>query len=115
FTRLQLFFRYMSAGMHKRQPVTFQLLHDKSFASKKAGAQFFLKFYSHRYALGGAEKRILLANHLAAKPVQVERNDLAGIGRSKTDLLFPLSGIGESRHKQAFTGQYPFPRRHEFA
>ena len=101
--------------MHEGHTIAFQLLHNKTLAAKEAGAQLALEFNAYRYTLGRAEEGILLTDHLATKPDQVEWNDLPRIGRSEEHFLLAAADIGVGGHEQAFTCKNAFAGGHQLA
>ena len=100
FARREVTLEQSAARMHEGEPVALELLHDEAFAAEEAGAEFALERDAERDAARGAEERILLAQERAAKRGEIERHDLARIGRGKGDA--PLAGryVGVDRGEQ---------------
>jgi hypothetical protein len=73
----------------------------------KAHPDLALERDANRHAAGGAQKRVLLTDQLAAKLLEIHRQDLAGIWRRKRDLMLAAPLVGEHGHEQAFTGDEP--------
>ena len=91
--------------MQKRHAVTIEFLHDEALAAKKSGAELFLERDTKRHALGGAQKRVFLADEGATNLLEVDRHDLARIGRTESDLAFFAAGIGVDRGEQRLASQ----------
>ena len=45
----------------------------------------------------------------------MDRDQVSGIGRAKSHMCFFVSAVCENRHEQAFTGEEPFTRPHQFS
>ena len=71
--------------MHEGQAVTFQLLQDETFATEEPCTDTLVETDADLRAMGGAEKRILLADQRAADLAEHDRHHAAGIGRGETD------------------------------
>ncbi len=93
--------------MDERQAVAGQLLQDEALAAEEAGAELLLECDADADALGGAEKRILLADHRVAVLLQIQRNDPPGVGGRKGNLLLPGGRVAEERHEERLAGQHP--------
>ena len=76
-----------AAGVDEGEAVALELLQDEALAAEEAGAELLLEGDADRDPLRGAEEGVLLAEHLAAVLLEVERDDLAGVGRRERDLL----------------------------
>ena len=99
---------YGAAGMEEYQTVPVKLLHDKSFAAEQAGKDFALKKDAYGNAFGGTEKAVLLAYQAAADLIQMNRDDISGVGGAEGNPGLALPGVGEYGHKQAFPCQQAF-------
>ncbi len=93
-----------AAGVHEAEAVAFEPLHDKSLAAEQADADLPLERDPDRDAARGAEERVLLADQLPAQFLQVQREDLPGVGGRERHLLFAGSLVGEHRHEEALAG-----------
>src|SRR5262249_41419683 len=91
-----------AAGVYERPTVAGQPLHDEAFAPEQTHAEFLLKCDPDAYAFRGAKERFLLHDHLAAEIAQVNRNNLARVGRAERDTLFRRALILEHGHEKRF-------------
>src|SRR6185503_11649979 len=96
-----------AAGVDEAEPVALQPLHDEAFTAEQAHADLLLERYLDRHAARRTQERILLADDLAAHLGEVERDDLACVGRGERHALAPRAAIREHRHEQALAGQQP--------
>src|SRR5204863_2859230 len=81
--------------------------HDETFAAEQADAELLLEGDAELDAAGAAEERVLLADQLAAKLVEMHGDDLAGIWRREGDRLAAGADGGEGRHEQRFAREHP--------
>src|SRR5262245_45392053 len=83
-----------AAGVHEAEAVAFELLHDEALAAEQADAERVLERDADRHTAGRAQERVLLADEVSAKRLQIHRDDLAGIRRAERDLLFAAGSAG---------------------
>src|SRR5689334_17308218 len=101
--------------MHKGHPITFQLFHNKAFATEHTGAQLALKFDTYTYTLRSAKEGVFLTSYPVAQMSQIKCYYLSCIRRSKIYFLLATSDVGKGGHKQALSNQNPLACRHELA
>jgi len=77
------------AGVDEGEAVAGEPLHDEAFAAEQADPEPLLERDADAHALGGAKEGVLLRDEFAAELAQVDRDDLAGVGRPEGDLPFP--------------------------
>ena len=94
-----------AAGVDKGEAVALQALEDEAFAAEQADADFFVESDADGGAERGAEEGVLFADDLAAEFRQIERDDLAGIGRGKGEFARLSAAVGEVRHEERLTGE----------
>ena len=96
---------HRAAGVDEGQAVALQALHDEALAAEQAHADAALKRDADRHALGGAEKRVLLADQFPPERLQIHRQNLARIRSGEGDLMLALTTVGEHGHEEALAGQ----------
>ena len=74
-----------AAGVDERPAVALQPLHDEALAAEQPGAELALERDADRDALRRGEERVLLRDQLAADLGEMDRDDLAGIGRAERE------------------------------
>ena len=97
-----------SAGVQKGEPVALERLHDEALPAEERRPDLPLERDPDRDSLGSAEKGVLLGDQPAAQLVQLDRQDLARVGRGERHMLLPAPLVHELRHEEALTGQQPF-------
>ena len=95
--RRQEIFHQFAVDLHKRHATAAEPLHDKPFAAKKAGAQFFLEGDGKLYRRLGRQKGVLLQDH---RPLRrdFQRQDAPGKAGAKGDNAVALGGIDVLEH-----------------
>ena len=104
---LQLTLDDAATGMHKRQAVAVQLLHDEALTAEEAHAQFLLEKDAQRHPACGAQESVFLADQRAAQLAQIHRQNLARIGCSKRHPQLLRCLVGVDRGEQRFTRDQP--------
>ncbi len=104
-----------AAGVHEGEAVAVEALQDEAFAAEQAGRELLVERDADRDALGGAQERVLLAQHRAAVAAQVERDDAAGIGRRERDVLALAGAVAEHGHEQRLAGEHALAGREQRA
>ena len=104
-----------AAGVHEDHAVALELLHDEAFATEEARPQLALKGDAQAHAARCAQKTVALADQLAADIIQVDRQDLAGIGRGEGELSLLARLVLINRGEQRLAGQQPFASADELA
>ena len=104
---VELFFDHRAAGMDKGESLPFQFLQDKTFATEKPGADFFVKCDGNLGAQGRTEKSIFLADERPIGLILLERNNFSRVGRRKGDSPLHASVVGEMSYEQRFPSEYP--------
>jgi hypothetical protein len=95
--------------------VPFELLEDEPLAAEKPRAQPTVEGDPHGDAAGGAEEGVFLAEQPAAMLAQVDRDDLARIGRGERHLLPARAVVAEHGHEQRLAREHPLAGREELA
>ena len=98
---------HRSTGVDEAQAVSGESLHDEPFPTKQSDTDLALKGDPDRDATGRAEKRILLADQLAAELLEIHREYLAGIRRRERHVLLARAAVRKHRHEEAFTRDQP--------
>src|SRR6185369_5329988 len=93
-----------AAGVHEREPVAVEPLHDEALAAEEADREALLEPDAERDAARGAEERVLLADQRAAELAQVHREDLAGIRRSERDAALAAAPVDVDGREERLAG-----------
>jgi hypothetical protein len=97
---MQFAFDDGAARVYEAEPVADKPLKNEAFATEEASAEFFGEGDAELRAERRAEKRLLLADDLPAQLRQVERDDLARVGRRERDFALLLTGVLKMGHEE---------------
>src|SRR5690242_6181784 len=112
---LQLAANDRAAGVHEREPVAVEPLHDEALAAEEADREPLLEPDPERDAARGAEERVLLADQRAAELAQVHREDLAGVRRGECDAALAAALVGVDGREERLAGDEPLAGAEELA
>src|SRR5438093_1394015 len=101
--------------MDEGDAIASQPLQYEAFSAEQPGAETLGEGNTDMYATGGAEERHFLAEHLAAKLVEVHGDNLAWIGSGEGDLLTLITGSDEGSEEERLAGDDTFSGLEKFA
>ena len=112
---LQLALHQRAPGVGESETLTFQLLHDETFAAEEAGADLALQRDADGDTFRAAEEGILLHMELATQLREIDGDDLAGIGGGESQRRAPAALVLVHGHEKGFAGEQALACAHQLA
>ncbi len=100
--------------MNEYHAVATQPLEDEALAAEEARPQLLVEGDTHLGAQCSTQERVLLADQLSVRVVQVDGDDRPRIGRPEGHVLLALPcPVGEVGDEQRLAGDHPLPNAHQ--